>query len=595
MAFDPSKFGAIPVEEVESSSNFDPAAFGAVPVDAPSAQPQQETGFLKSLAQDVAQPFARIFATALDRPVSNMGREAQPIQNPIKAGGLISPQGGLQQPINFGALRDTVGVGAEIGSQILAGGAGKKVLQTGLKTLVKQGIKTGTKEGAKAGGLYAFGRELQAENPTLRSVVGQSALGTVLGGTFGGAIGAVTPVIGFSKQRIVEKLNPEAKLQRIERLEQRIANEYRKSLNLTKRLFGIEAKGHRDTALFLAKEGIPLNVKDGKLDSEGTLNFLRLKSEAENTAFQNLLYDDGGYINIDQARQKALSRIKDKGTAKDLARDKINREFEAYIQQNADNLAQNVDGSLSIPKYLANELKQDAWSKGYSNPLASPAEKTEAGASRLIGTTFMQLIEDNTDDVAVRAFNRRLGDLAEALFILQERNGQPVVGGRLSKWFARTLGGVAGAQGGPIGTVAGAIGADKLADMMMNPSVRTWYMRNLLNRLGKEGKQDIVEQARIILQQRAKTRAARPLLGTGTGAIPLEPESGLGTVTRGEAESRALFRNSGTPVSPNDFVPSGLLSAPSSDFQGIPIALPKRSQTSAEFTERKKLFGSRKK
>lgn len=504
-------------------------------------QEPEQPGFFKGLVQDIAQPFARIFATAVDRPVSNLGREAQPIQNPIKQGGLISPEGRLQQPINFKALGETVGVGAEIGSQF-AGGAGvKQVVQTGLKGLVKQGIKTGAVSGAQSGGLFSFGRELQAENPSLKSVIGQTALGTVLGGGFGGVIGSVAPVLGFTKQAIVERLDPKAKLQRVERLEQRVANEYRKALNLGKRLFGIEARSGRDTALFLAREGIPINVKDGRLDAEGSINFLKLKSEAENSAFQKLLIDDGGYINLSQAQNRAIARIKDKGTARDLAKNKISAEFEAYTRQNADNLVQNADGTVSIPKFIANELKQDAWSKGYANPLSSPAEKTEAGASRLIGSSFKELIEETTDDMSVKEFNRRLGDLAEAVFILQERNGQPVVGGRLGKWFAKAIGGVAGAQGGPIGTIAGVMTADKLADMIQNPSIRTWYVRGVLGRLQKEGRQDLFEQARMILQQRAKERAVRPLLGPGSGVVPLGPESGVGTVTRSESEMRRMF------------------------------------------------------
>jgi hypothetical protein len=92
----------------------------------------------------------------------------------------------------------------------------------------------------------------------------------------------------------------------------------------------------------------------------------------------------------------------------------------------------------------------------------------------MMGNALKQLIEASTEDANIRGLNQRLGDIAEAMFILAERNGAPVQGSCLNRYFARTIGGIAGVQGGAVGSLAGAITADKLADIIQDPNVRTW-------------------------------------------------------------------------------------------------------------------------
>src|SRR3990167_5600734 len=119
--FDPIEYGA---------TSFDPIALGAVPAT------KESSGFVQGFAKDIISPFAKIGVGGYNALLGKEGQarnlpflgETKPIPSVIKPGGLISPEGKLQQPINLSGLGEAVGAGFSIGTTIGAPGQGKPIL-----------------------------------------------------------------------------------------------------------------------------------------------------------------------------------------------------------------------------------------------------------------------------------------------------------------------------------------------------------------------------------------------------------------------------------------------------------------------------------
>lgn len=126
--------------------------------------------------------------TSRNLPIYGQTEGYQPVTN---EGGLISPAGKFQNPINPRGLAQSVGAGAELASLVSGGGEAANLAEQGLKTAGKGLVK----EGAIIGGSGAFGAGLQDKNATAKSVALDTALGAGVGAVGGKAteslIGAV--------------------------------------------------------------------------------------------------------------------------------------------------------------------------------------------------------------------------------------------------------------------------------------------------------------------------------------------------------------------------------------------------------------------
>ena len=529
-----------------------------------TSQPQEEPGFFKGLAQGAAKPFLRAGVTAGKAGLGLLGLGIAGVQtiagnkeaagktikrtkqltsgDAVDAGffGKIKPTGVVKKDATFGEafkglVADPAGIGLEIGSTIAGGGATKGVVQTGLKGAIKESARVGAMRGIESGVLFGTGQALQDDDVSVSSVIKSAAAGGATGLGFGAVLGGVSGLVGYYL--------PRNKQIRINKAEEGIAKEYEKALNLGKTQLTIESRGNKDAARFLAKEGVQLRteLRGGRsvLAADEAIDALKTTARAENSAFESLLRDDGGYINLNSIRNYAKRLIKETGTARDVAFKKIDDEIDAFARQ-ASSQGIPAEGGFAIPKFLANRLKQDMWKAGRFNALATPDEQTKAGAARLIGNAFKKAIEDSTEDANIKLFNQRLGDVSEAIFMLEKRNGSPVAGSFFGRQFARTIGAIAGVKGGPVGSIVGSVTADKITDFLQNPANTTWAKQRLLQKLRDEGKETLIDQVNKILEQRATQRASRLLL-PAPSSLRVGPETGRGTITRGESEAMKLF------------------------------------------------------
>lgn len=361
------------------------------------------------------------------------------------------------------------------------------------------------------GALYGAGQAAEEEK-NLDEILASGVIGAGTGAVFGAGVGAGIPIAKAGLKKVISPFL-EKTPNKIARLEGKVADEYSKALNLNATQRKLEQRSERDVALFLAKEGVEVQVEKGQLVADDALEALERKARAENQAFERLLKDDGGYINLEGIRKYARSLIDDVGTARTIAENKIDDEINAFADQYGRQGIKGENGEILIPKYLSNKLKQKMWQAGKFNRLAPVEEQTKAGAARMIGNAFKTAIEKTTKDANIQKFNQRLGDLAEAQFMLNSRNGMTVKGGRLGKYFGRTIGAIVGAKGGPLGSLVGATAGDKIADFAQNPAITTGMWQRALRRLRKEGQEGLVDQIEGILEKRAIERAGRKLLG----------------------------------------------------------------------------------
>lgn len=190
---------------VDTSSQVPKEATKEVPIDPATGKPSTQGKLGLALLQGIANPFLRVGANVLKVGDALTGKinTQEDVEAPYDFGplGKVKPfgvTGDLKQK-----LKETAGVGLEIGSNFLGGG------EAG--TIGKAALKTAIKEGAIIGGTYGVGQGLE-ENKDLAGVLQSGATGTF----FGGAIGAGGNLI----PKGIGKLNSSLEQKAAQKLEQ---------------------------------------------------------------------------------------------------------------------------------------------------------------------------------------------------------------------------------------------------------------------------------------------------------------------------------------------------------------------------------------
>jgi hypothetical protein len=132
-----------------------------------------------------------------------------------------------------------------------------------------------------------------------------------------------------------------------------------------------------------------------------------------------------------------------KGGAKIRALNEVEQDMKGYM------LDANKDGT--IPLSVIHDAKVDK----YSNiNFMTEAEKQKS--AKAIARGLKQLVENNTKSVDVKKLNSELSQHYAVLDYLNSLDGKRVEGGRLGKYFAKTVGAIVGGHFGPLGSIVGA-------------------------------------------------------------------------------------------------------------------------------------------
>lgn len=490
---------------------------------------EKKTGFLTNVARDIVSPFVKgaellksggqAYGSVIKAGFQQLaGNKQGALETITKAGEKIQKE----RPETIGIFgqgvktiqnqKQAAGTALELASTFVGGG-GAKTAVTGLKAPLKTVAKNlaigGAKTGAKAGALYGAGQALGQD----RNVLG-GAVGGAIGGGIGGAI--LSPALGVAGRAVTQAV-PTIKTKLLSSSEKRLVNVAQDLTKMTPTAIKKESAWSKNTPKFLVQERVlPLiDSQNGKIKADDAISALRAKSQLENTAFKNILQDSGKKISLDEygnrLKQELTEDLRNRGADLDNAITKVDKEIEAYKKNYADKIT-DVDGQSYIDVTDFNDIKSGLWQKS-SVSRRVPGSELDADIFYQMGHGAKELIEEVIDDAEVAKLNGRLGDFAQAIKVLETANGKVLPGGMLGKGLTKIAGTIAGAAGGGLpGSVLGNITGGILADIASNPKIRTSILAKVYNRLQKEGKENIIEEAQKILEKRGLERASRKLL-----------------------------------------------------------------------------------
>jgi hypothetical protein len=211
----------------DRSQNWQESETGGSTLSQPNGQPNSGGGvggFLKEAVRDVANPFLRAGATAVD-VVEGGINAAQAVGNRI-TGNKEAERRNIQEGFDalrerhlpfFGTIKpftgvnlDTAGAAASAASNFVGGVGTVGAAKSLGKGALRQAVKTGIKGGAVSGGLAGLGGELQSEDPTLGGSFKNTLKGAAVGGAIGGVVSAV-PAAGVQGFRAVRGTAREVK------------------------------------------------------------------------------------------------------------------------------------------------------------------------------------------------------------------------------------------------------------------------------------------------------------------------------------------------------------------------------------------------
>jgi hypothetical protein len=235
----------------------------------------------------------------------------------------------------------------------------------------------------------------------------------------------------------------------------------------------------------------------GAVDSNGVIHTLQeggALSQVDDyikpyeSVVSDLLKREGNTIGLDTVEASMRSKIDSsglEGEALDAAHRKVSAEISGLIRR--------ADKSGRIPVALLQDAKVNKYSTiNYLDPASKKADKT-------IARTYRDLIAKNTTSADVNAVNKELQKYYAVKAFLEKLDGRKVQGGRLGKYFAQTVGSIAGSHFGPIGSILGAELGGRIRGMGLTSTFNKGLGRGLT-------------ESDILMEAKALSKTPRPLV-----------------------------------------------------------------------------------
>lgn len=498
----------------------------------------QSDGFLKSLITDplktlVVKPGVRlgqaIGQTALElgaltgserlKVARDRGREliGQDVRFP-GAGG-ITVEG--QKAFGEGGAKQIAGETLKSASYLY--GAGEVApLKSTFGGLIKQGTRIGT----VGGGAYGAGEAL-----TQRGGAADVFTGGLMGGILGGAAGLAFPVAGYGISKAIGgaryAFTPRA--QKITQAVNELEDTYKDINRGWVQTRKASAKAERVTEL-KNKSGTTGRTPERVLSESGII------PEHEGTQFRTLAQADKlledtrllREVNRDALKEAQLSTVP--VAVNDFESKAVSRaRTPANIANGtADALENGVRSAMSayrknygeaVPLQTLDDIKSGRW--GQSNFSLTKEDKLAGDVDYIIGKTAQEIIEETAAKAGatdVAQLNREIGDLLEAAKFLKNLDGRAVVYGKMGTYMMRLAGAIIGSKAGPLGSLAGAMGGDVVADVLRSTRIAGPIKRMLLKNLEKTDPA-AYQQTLKWLEQQGLERELRPKLPAGNPDI----------------------------------------------------------------------------
>lgn len=513
--------------EVGNAQSF---KVGEAPWEKPKQEqtPVEQPSGLQSFVQGVAKAPLKILSSIQELGRGLSGVVEYGLGNKEKASKLFAEQDIItNEGVDYGyfgnvkplsSIKEAIGTGAEIGSYTIGGGGAVSTIGKGLKGQIVKGLVSGAKTGAASGGLLSFGDSMQEAESKPMDIAYNTLFGATLGGVAGGVLGSVTPAVVKGTQEAL-------KFTKVPELQNKLTEGLKKIFNPTARQIKADTRFGNDSFKFLAEEipDIPITVNSaGRIEADNAIEMAKMKYAAEAAAYKPIIRNSGKYIDIDETVAQAKVQARKEFDGSDLmkAEQQIDDEINAYLAKNPQDVNVTANGKRFVTLARADDIKSYSWArgKGWGTPEAEVWNDT----NNIIGHSIKDAIEKELPNAPIKAMNRRLGKWKNAIDMLEKRNGQVSgSGGKLSKYLTKSVGttigaGLGGNDGDILGGITGAgtgfMTASALASIMSNPRVRLFAVRQILQRLQKAGRGDMIKEAEDILKQQA-TKYLLPAAG----------------------------------------------------------------------------------
>lgn len=364
-----------------------------------------------------------------------------------------------------------------------------------------------------------------------------------------------------------------------------VANIYRETAGVakkpTKTLNASELRG-KDPAQFLAENNITPNIQEGKMFT---------KTPQQDAVFQRIAQPyndalDAGLAEIEPSVPKikladveaqAIANVRTPANiannTADFLEKAVQREFKTY--------AKNFGDEVTLRQL--NSIKKGKWGQTKFD-ITKPYQ---GDVNYNIGKAAKVLIENTVpkDAFSVHGLNDVLGDIYDARKFFQSLDGYTVKGGRLGKYFARTIGAGIGA-GIPIpgGEIIGALGGDAIMQILQKNTFSNPLKKMILEGLKKADPAAYTQALEFIKQsQKARSeRLALPESQTIFQGGPKTPDtSGINAQeSAANAERINAISRENTPK-----LPAGKPGT----IPGKTVGLPKETQSTIDARERSTL------
>ena len=419
--------------------------------------PTEEPGLLKTIGQEILNPFERIGATVVNKVAPNvdtskglLGNEIKPITSPREfAGETIM---GLSNFMGGGVVKE----GAKV--------AAKSIFKRALPKIANV-TKNVVIPGVKAGGVYGAGQSLE-RGDTLQEAIPNVAENAAYGGVGAAVLGAGLPAVAKpivnTVRGAIRRSTPEGRMavaieNRAKELEA-INNNYvnmRKSSSFTKdeRKATINRVAETDVLVDSVDENglIRTNTPGGAIDQ-----YKALKLDGKESVVRANLERNRETARITDIKKK-LDNVVETGKLPIDEAEKAKATNQVIVDAL---LREYPDGNVPLVRLHDEKIK--VANLAYKNP--DPTVRTKA---KDIARGYKELVEDYSS-FDVKKINQELAPIYEDIKFLEELDGKRVKGGKLSRNFAQISGNIIGgavgnAVGGPYGAAIGAATGGELA------------------------------------------------------------------------------------------------------------------------------------
>lgn len=444
---------------VQSINSVTPAINGINKIIGPSddAIPQ-----IKGPDMSNASPAARIVGDVAGGVTQGVAATAMGGGNPFLGYGALS---GLSAYGQGKPVLPAVGMGElSAASQFMGGAAGSKLASVAAKPIGGMVAKYAPNIGSAIGmgAASAGGAAVTGGNPWEA-------------GATGALFGSMNPM-GGPKQMSAEDLDAKDSGEG--------ASIYRNILNPGKGIINkVEIKSGgdiNDSMKLAAKEALPINSIEGKLDNTAAIEKLKTStSPLYDQQNQILASNPDKQFNLNdiasQVKSNLSSTIKNASDLQD-AKKSVDNEIDAEILRHGTKNV-NADGNVTYDPHVdgqtLNMIKQGMWGKSFD-----PMKPNANDSARAIGFAAKDAIEKAYPNDAIQENNAKIGQYLQLQKILEATHGQIVQGGKIGKYASQATGGLVGGLVGThvpfLGEIAGPIAGyktgEKVNQMINDPA-----------------------------------------------------------------------------------------------------------------------------